>query len=85
MADAVRLVVSYFPGRTRALTLLPDKDLLLQDGHFVSSGHDPRFLVADPRRLPGGWGVVGDDLVAGAYTCVLLHLGVYYLSGPLGL
>ncbi len=37
------------------------------------------------RRLPGGWGVVGDDLVAGVYTCVLLHLGVYYLSGPLGL
>jgi len=25
------------------------------------------------RRVPGGWGVVGDDLVAGAYTCALLH------------
>jgi len=37
------------------------------------------------RRAPGGWGVVGDDLVAGVYTCVLLHLGRYYLPGPLGL
>lgn len=37
------------------------------------------------RHCPGGWGVVGDDLVAGAYTCVLLHLGVSYLPGLLGL
>ena len=25
------------------------------------------------RRVPGGWGVVGDDLVAGGYTCLVLH------------
>lgn len=37
------------------------------------------------QRLPGGWGVVGDDLVAGAYACVLLHVGVYYMHGVLGL
>jgi len=37
------------------------------------------------RRLPGGWGVVGDDLVAGVYTCILLHLAAHYLPGPLGL
>ena len=37
------------------------------------------------RRLPGGWGVVGDDLVAGVYTCVLLHVGVNNLPGALGL
>lgn len=37
------------------------------------------------RHWPGGWGVVGDDVVAGVYTCALLHLGVYYLPGPLGL
>jgi len=34
------------------------------------------------RHWPGGWGVVGDDLAAGAYTCALLHLGVYYVPGP---
>lgn len=26
------------------------------------------------RRWPGGWGVVGDDVVAGLYTCGLVHL-----------
>ncbi len=24
-------------------------------------------------HVPGGWGVVGDDLIAGAYTCAVLH------------
>lgn len=36
------------------------------------------ILKVQPARwvedhVPGGWGVVGDDLIAGAYTCVLLH------------
>ncbi len=26
------------------------------------------------RRWPGGWGVVGDDVVAGLYTCAIIHL-----------
>jgi phosphatidylglycerophosphatase A len=26
------------------------------------------------KRWPGGWGVVGDDVVAGLYTCTVLHL-----------
>ena len=30
------------------------------------------------RRWPGGWGVVGDDVVAGLYTCALLHLIIWY-------
>ena len=27
-------------------------------------------------QWPGGWGVVGDDLVAGLYTCGLVHLAM---------
>ena len=26
------------------------------------------------RRWPGGWGVVGDDVVAGLYTCAIVHI-----------
>jgi len=37
------------------------------------------------RRVPGGWGVVGDDLVAGAYTCVALHLLIKFAPGTVGL
>jgi phosphatidylglycerophosphatase A len=37
------------------------------------------------RRLPGGWGVVLDDVVAGLYTLGLLHLGAQVFPGYLGL
>lgn len=29
-------------------------------------------------RWPRGWGVVGDDVVAGLYTCGILHLLLYF-------
>lgn len=28
------------------------------------------------RHVAGGWGVVGDDIVAGAYTCVAMHIAI---------
>lgn len=37
------------------------------------------------KHWPGGWGVVGDDLLAGAYTSILLHLLIRFapiLAGP---
>ena len=37
------------------------------------------------RKLPGGWGVVLDDVVAGLYTLALLHAGVRFMPGFLGL
>lgn len=36
-------------------------------------------------RWPGGWGVVGDDVVAGIYTCLLLHLLTWCFPGLQGL
>ena len=36
------------------------------------------------RRWPGGWGVVGDDVVAGLYTCGLVHLLIWYRPLALG-
>lgn len=37
------------------------------------------------RRWPGGWGVVGDDVVAGLYTCALLHLAIQMMPRWLGI
>ncbi len=34
---------------------------------------------------PGGWGVVGDDIAAGLYTCGLLHLLIYLAPNLVGL
>lgn len=55
LRGAIRVPVSFFPGRTRTLTLLPDRELLVKEGRFVSTGNDPCFLVANPQRVPGGW------------------------------
>jgi phosphatidylglycerophosphatase A len=29
-------------------------------------------------RLPGGWGVMMDDVLAGVYACLLLHVWIYF-------
>lgn len=36
------------------------------------------------RRLPGAWGVVGDDVAAGLYACVALHALVRFLPATFG-
>ena len=33
------------------------------------------------KHLPGGWGVVGDDIIAGLYTCAIVHTAMYRLPG----
>lgn len=35
-------------------------------------------------HAPGGWGVVGDDLVAGLYTCALMHAVRHFAPNLLG-
>ena len=37
------------------------------------------------KRWPGGWGVVGDDLLAGVYTCAILHLIIHYAPSVAGI
>lgn len=32
------------------------------------------YPVNELQRLPGGWGVMADDLMAGLYTCLGLHV-----------
>ncbi len=36
------------------------------------------------KRWPGGWGVVGDDVVAGLYTCILMHILIRVAPGIMG-
>lgn len=37
------------------------------------------------KRCPGGWGVVGDDIVAGLYTCGIIHLLIRFSPSWVGL
>lgn len=36
------------------------------------------------KKWPGGWGVVGDDVVAGVYTCVIAHIAIRLAPTLLG-
>ncbi len=37
------------------------------------------------KHWPGGWGVVGDDVVAGLYTCAVLHIIIRLVPAWVGL
>jgi phosphatidylglycerophosphatase A len=34
------------------------------------------FPVDELQELPGGWGVMADDIMAGVYTCTALHVAL---------
>ncbi len=36
------------------------------------------LFIRDLERLPGGWGVMMDDVLAGVYTNLILQIGVYF-------
>jgi phosphatidylglycerophosphatase A len=38
------------------------------------------FGIRDLQRLPGGWGVVADDVAAALVACATLHVGVWVLA-----
>jgi phosphatidylglycerophosphatase A len=36
----------------------------------------------EAQRLPGGWGIVIDDVLAGLYALALLHLALHFWGLP---
>jgi phosphatidylglycerophosphatase A len=86
--DSRKLVLDELVGFFVAMTAVPATWQLIVLGFFLERGIDiakifPANLVE--RRLPGGWGVVGDDVVAGLYTLGLLHLACHFLPAAVGL
>lgn len=85
--DSRQLVWDEVAGFLVAVAFLPFTWRLAIIAFFVQRFIDivkvpPARLIE--KRWPGGWGVVGDDLLAGAYTCVLLHLLINYAPGVAG-
>ncbi len=86
--DSRKLVWDELAGYFVAMTAVPAMHLtptwqLVVLGFFLERAID--IIKVPPanwieRRWPGGWGVVGDDVVAGLYALVILH-GVMRL-GP---
>ncbi len=87
--DSRKLVLDELVGYAVAMIALPAVTWqLIVAGFLLERAIDiakvfPANLIE--RRLPGGWGVVGDDVVAGLYTLGLLHLGCRLVPGLLGL
>ena len=85
--DSKKNVIDELPGYLVALIGLPVTWQLMLVAFFVERAIDiAKIWPANwiERRVPGGWGVVLDDVVAGLYTLVLLHLGVHFWPNAFG-
>ena len=84
--DSKRNVIDELPGFLIAMFGLPTTWPLVVAGFLLERALDiakiwPASWVE--RRLPGGWGVVLDDVVAGLYTSAILHVAVWLVPGLL--
>jgi len=85
--DSSRNVIDELPGYLIALTALPVTWRIVVAAFLLERAIDiAKIWPANwiERRLPGGWGVVLDDVVAGMYTLGILRLGLYLAPGWLG-
>jgi phosphatidylglycerophosphatase A len=77
--DAGRIVIDEIVGMLVSLVFLPLTPIVIWSGFFLFRFFDiikpppVRFL----ERLPGGWGVVTDDVIAGVYTNLLLRIIIF--------
>ncbi len=86
--DSKKNVIDELPGYLIALIALPLTWQIMTIAFFLERAIDiakvwPASWIE--KRLPGGWGVVLDDVMAGLYTLALLHLGAYYCPSWLGI
>ncbi len=85
--DAHPIVIDEVIGQSLALLLVRRTPL----GFFVSFVLFRIFDVWKPlgareaQRLPGGWGIVADDVIAGLSACLVYHLGAWLLRATAGL
>jgi len=79
--DAKPIVVDEAVGQSLALLYVPRHPI----AYIISFVLFRIFDVWKPlgaqqaQRLPGGWGVVADDAIAGLTACVVFQLGAYAL------
>jgi len=74
--DAHRIVIDEIVGAWVALLFLPRTVRIAVLGFFIFRLFDivKPFPAYRAQRLPAGWGVMVDDLIAGIYTNLILHV-----------
>lgn len=85
--DSKRNVIDELPGYLIALVGLPLTWQFVIAAFFIERAIDiakiwPANLIE--QRLPGGWGVVLDDVVAGLYTLAILHAARVLMPAVMG-
>ncbi|MCD6501366.1 phosphatidylglycerophosphatase A [bacterium] len=75
--DPSRIVIDEVAGSMVSIMLVPKSIVLWLIAFLAFRAYDifklPPANTAE-KRLPGGWGVMGDDIVAGIYAFLLVHI-----------
>lgn len=87
--DSRKLVWDEVAGFMVAVVLLPEFTWPLAISAFFLERFIDIIKVPPARwiedKWPGGWGVVGDDVVAGIYTYILLILMIQFMPNLMGI
>ena len=77
--DPKEAVFDEFVGQWTALLFLPKTIPILIASFLIFRALDvwKPFPAGKSQKLPGGWGVMTDDLIVGIYTAVALHLYLF--------
>lgn len=78
--DSSKVVIDEVAGMATALLFIPHHIIFLLCGLILFRFFDiaKPFGVREMEKWPKGWGVMGDDVLAGVYSLIVLHLIVFY-------
>ena len=80
--DAHPIIIDEVVGQWIALALIPRGWLPWGIAFLLFRGFDvwKPFPIFHSQKLPGGWGIMIDDLLAAIYTVILIRLGMEILK-----
>ena len=78
--DSSRVVIDEIAGMGISLLFLPVTPAYVIAGFVLFRFFDivKPFFIRKLEALPGGWGVMMDDVLAGIYTNLILHVALYF-------
>jgi phosphatidylglycerophosphatase A len=78
--DSSKVVIDEVAGMATALLFVPHDIIFLLSGLVLFRFFDiaKPFGVRQMEKWPKGWGVMGDDMLAGVYSLAVLHLIVFF-------
>jgi len=80
--DPSEVVIDEVAGYLLTMFLVPPGALTVACGFLLFRIFDivKPWPAGPAERLGGGWGIMADDLVCGAYACAILHAGMRLLA-----